>query len=64
MTVSIQLVPEQVKEEVYDKMSPRYSKIYKKSLEPIFVFNHETLWKILGAWLLINQENILNCWKI
>jgi hypothetical protein len=24
-------------------MSPRYSKIYKKNLEPIFVFNHETL---------------------
>ena len=37
------MVPEKVKEEVYDKMSPRYSKIYKKSLEPIFVFNHETL---------------------
>ena len=42
-TVSFTLVPEEAKEDTYDKMSPRYSKIYKKSLEPIFVFNLETL---------------------
>jgi len=42
-TVSITLVPEEAREDTYNKMSPRYSKIYKKNLEPIFVFNHETL---------------------
>ena len=41
--MSITLVPEEVKEDTYNKMSPRYRKIYKKNLQPIFVFNHETL---------------------
>lgn len=42
-TVSIQLVPEEAKEETYDRMSPRYVNVYKKNNEPIFVFSHETL---------------------
>lgn len=42
-TVSIQLVPEEVAEDTYNKMSPRYVNFYKKSNEPIFKFNHETL---------------------
>ena len=37
------LVPDEVAEDTYKKMSPRYNKIYKKNLENIFVFNHETL---------------------
>ena len=42
-TVSFTLVPEEVKEDTFDKMSPRYSKLYKKSLQPIFGFTLETL---------------------
>ena len=42
-TVSIILVPEENKEEVYDKMSARYNRVYKKSLKNIFEFDHETL---------------------
>jgi len=42
-TVSIQLVPEDVAEDTYNKMSPRYVNFYKKSGDPIFKFNHETL---------------------
>lgn len=42
-TVSIQLVPEDVAEDTYNKMSPRYVNTYKKNNEPIFKFNHETL---------------------
>ena len=42
-TVSIQLVPEEVAEDTYNKMSPRYVNFYKKSGDPIFKFNHETL---------------------
>lgn len=42
-TVSIILVPEEAKEDTVKKMSPRYNKIYKKSLGNIFEFNHETL---------------------
>lgn len=42
-TVSIQLVPEEVAEDTYNKMSPRYVNFYKKNNEPIFKFNHETL---------------------
>lgn len=42
-TVSLTLVPEEAKDDTMKKMSPRYSKVYKKNLEPIFVFNHETL---------------------
>jgi hypothetical protein len=43
LSVAITLVPEEAKEDTYNKMSPRYSKIYKKNLKPIFVFDHETL---------------------
>lgn len=42
-TVSITLVPEQIKEDMYNKMSPRYNKYYKKSLQPIFTLDHEAL---------------------
>lgn len=43
--MAIHLVPddEEVKEEVYTRMSPRYVNIYKKSNAPIFVPDHETL---------------------
>lgn len=42
-TISVILVPEEVKEDIYNKMSPRYNRIYKKSLKNIFEFDHETL---------------------
>lgn len=42
-TVSVILVPEEVKDDTYLKMSPRYNKIYKKNLGNIFEFNHEAL---------------------
>jgi hypothetical protein len=42
-TVSIILVPEEDKEETMKVMSPRVNKIYKKNLNNIFEFNHETL---------------------
>jgi DNA-directed RNA polymerase beta' subunit len=42
-TVSIILCPEEVKEDTYKKMSPRYNYIYKKNLGNVFEFNHETL---------------------
>lgn len=42
-TVSVILVPEEVAEDTMKKLSPRYNKIYKKSLKNIFEFNHETL---------------------
>ena len=42
-TVSIILCPEKAKEDTYKKMSPRYNYIYKKNLENVFEFNHETL---------------------
>lgn len=42
-TTSIQLVPPNVADDVYAKMSPRYNNVYKKNNLPIFPFNHETL---------------------
>lgn len=42
-TVAITLVPENIKEDTYNKMSPRYNRIYKKSLQNVFGFDHETL---------------------
>lgn len=42
-TVSIQGVPEEVAEDVYNKMSARYMHTFKKNNQPIFQFNHETL---------------------
>lgn len=37
------LVPEDAKEEVLQRMSPRYVNVYKKNLEPLFVPDHEAL---------------------
>lgn len=64
-TVSIQLVPEEVAEDTYNKMSPRYVNTYKKNNEPIFKFNHETLEILLGAEKINYNlsENFINCWK-
>lgn len=42
-TVSVILVPEEVKDDIYEKMSPRYNRIYKKNMKNIFEFDHETL---------------------
>lgn len=42
-TISVILVPEEVKEDTFNKMSPRVNRVYKKNLKNIFVFNHETL---------------------
>jgi len=47
--VAIQLVPEESAEDVYNKMSARYMNVYKKSNNPIFPFNHETLEYPLGV---------------
>jgi len=41
--VALQLVPPDVAEDTYAKMSPRYNNVYKKNNLPIFPFNHETL---------------------
>ena len=40
---ALQLVPPEVAEDTYAKMSPRYNNVYKKNNQPIFPFNHETL---------------------
>ena len=42
-TVSLILVPEDVKEDTIKKMSPKYNKIYKKNVGNVFEFNHEAL---------------------
>jgi len=42
-TVALQLVPEDVKDDVYNKMSAKYMHTYKKNNNPIFSINHETL---------------------
>lgn len=42
-TVSVILVPENVREDTLNKMSPRNNYIYKKNLKNVFEFNHETL---------------------
>ena len=42
-TMSIHLVPPEIAEETYNAMSPRYVNVYKKSNEPIYAPNHETL---------------------
>ena len=42
-TVSIQLVPEESAEDVYNKMSARYMHTYKKNNNPIFPLDNETL---------------------
>ena len=41
--VALQLVPPDVADDTYAKMSPRYNNVYKKNNQPIFPFNHETL---------------------
>lgn len=42
-TMSMHLVPDDAKEEVLQRMSPRYVNVYKKNLEGIYAPNHETL---------------------
>lgn len=42
-TMSLHLVPEDVKEDVLQRMSPRYVNVYKKNLKPIYVPDHEVL---------------------
>ena len=42
-TMSMHLVPPEIAEETYNAMSPRYVNVYKKSNEPIYAPNHETL---------------------
>jgi len=42
-TMSLHLVPEDVKEDILHRMSPRYVNIYKKNLKPIYVPDHEVL---------------------
>ena len=42
-TIAVTLVPEEARDETYDRMSPRYVNTYKKNNEPIFVFAHEAL---------------------
>ena len=61
-TVSIQLVPEEVAEDTYNKMSPRYVNFYKKNNEPIFKFNHETL-ELFWGLRKKSQKNFINCWN-
>jgi hypothetical protein len=41
--IAVHLVPEEVKEDTYAKMSPRYVNIYKKNNEPIYVPTLEAL---------------------
>ena len=41
--VSIQLVPPESAQDTYERMSPRFVNVYKKTNTPIFPFNHETL---------------------
>ena len=42
-TVAIQLVPSEVSDDTYRKMSPRYVTYYKKNRAPIPTINHEVL---------------------
>lgn len=42
-TMSMHLVPPEAAEETYERMSPRYMNVYKKTNEPIYIPNHETL---------------------
>jgi len=46
--LAIHLIPEDIAEDTFQKMSPRYVHLYKKNLQPIYVPNHETL-DIIGA---------------
>ena len=57
-TVSISLVPPEMAEDTYQKMSPRYVTYYKKNLQPIPEINHETL--ELGAR---KRKHFINCWN-
>lgn len=41
--LAIHLIPEDIAEDTFQKMSPRYVHLYKKNLQPIYVPNHETL---------------------
>lgn len=42
-TIALQLVPEDARDDTYQKMSPRYVTYYKKNMKPIAAINHETL---------------------
>lgn len=59
-TVSVVLVPESVKDDVFNRMSPKTSKIYKKNLGNIFSFNHEALngLAVLSEWKADNMEEL------
>ena len=59
-TVSVILVPEEAKEDTYKKMSPRYNYIYKKNLENVLEFNHETLNGLACATEAVGTEDDLN----
>jgi len=61
-TVALQLVPEEIAEDTYKKMSPRYVNVYKKSGKPIFPFNHETLNGLAVAteYVLENEDDLEN----
>ena len=56
-TTSIQLVPQDVADDVYEKMSPRYNNVYKKNNKPIFPFNHETLNGLAVATEFVPDED-------
>ena len=56
-TTSIQLVPQDVADDVYEKMSPRYNNVYKKNNNPIFPFNHETLNGLAVATEFVPDED-------
>lgn len=59
-TVSIQLVPEDVAEDTYRKMSPRYVTYYKKNGKPIPEINHEVLngLAVLSEWTPESAEEL------
>jgi len=61
-TVSIQLVPEEIADDIYRKMSPRYVTFYKKNQKPIPSINHETLNGLAVAteWTPEDPEELKN----
>ena len=61
-TISIILVPEEAKDDTFNKMSPRVNRIYKKNLKNIFEFNHETLNGLACAseYKLTNPDDLEN----
>ena len=59
-TVSISLVPPEMAEDTYQKMSPRYVTYYKKNMNPIPEINHETLngLAVLSEWTPENPSEL------